>query len=70
MANRNDAQVARRWGITKIELWQRRADGLKGCRLCRDWLPLSAYTIDASRGDGLRTACSACDAADKRRGRR
>ena len=65
MANRNDAQVARRWGITKIELWARRADGLKGCRVCREWQVLASYSKDADRGDGLRTVCRTCVAAER-----
>ena len=69
MANRNDAQVAKRWGITKIKLWQLRADGLKGCSKCREWLPLTQYSRDATRGDDLRTVCRSCVATDKR-GRR
>jgi hypothetical protein len=63
---RNDSTTAKRWGITKGELWRRRRAGLKGCGLCRKWLPVSAFRKSAARTDGLQPNCAPCAAAHKR----
>ena len=49
--------AARRVGVSLGEYQQRVADGQKWCGGCRDWHPLAAFHIDASRGDGLAARC-------------
>ena len=66
-AKRNDGQAAKRWGITKVELRQRRAAGLKGCRKCRMWMPSDNYSSDASRADGLQAVCRHCMSIGRRK---
>lgn len=52
--------AAHRLGLTLGEYLERRARGEKHCRVCRGWLHISSFGVDASRGDGLASICRGC----------
>lgn len=49
--------AAKHVGLTYEEYLERVTAGEKHCRICRAWHPLSAFAADASRRDGLTSAC-------------
>lgn len=51
---------ATRFGMSLPEYQAKIASGLKRCTKCKEWLPLSDYSNDASRGDGKSARCFVC----------
>lgn len=48
-------------GLSYEEYLAKLAAGLKRCRKCHDWKPITAYATDRSRHDALKTVCRDCD---------
>lgn len=49
--------------------WRLSRIGGKRCGECEQELPLSAFSHDSSKADGVRSKCRACDAAARKRKR-
>lgn len=49
--------AAQRVGISEKNYRERIAIGQKWCFGCRDWHPLERFTVDKTRGDGLKAKC-------------
>ena len=48
-----------KWGLSSDEYIDRRRQGLKGCNVCRVWLPISLFALNATNGT-LRPVCKDC----------
>ncbi len=48
-------------------LERRDGQGRKECTTCLEWLPLSGYSSDQPKVDGLRTRCKNCDVRARRK---
>lgn len=55
-----DRRAAALVGVPYEEFVGRRAHGEKRCTACKTWLPVAEFGSDASRGDGLSSACRNC----------
>jgi hypothetical protein len=51
--------AARQVGVSVAEYERHRASGEKWCSACKAWHPVSAFTRDRTRGDGLAARCLA-----------
>ena len=52
--------AAQKAGLTVAEYLRRKAAGLKKCTKCQEWTPLSDFTKDRTRYDGLNARCRHC----------
>lgn len=53
--------AAARLGVSIDEYIANISAGLKHCRKCMQWLPVDAFYVDKSRGDGHKAVCQSCD---------
>jgi hypothetical protein len=59
--------AAQKLGLSLAAYESRVASGMKWCTKGKHWVPRLLFTVDTSRGDGLKATCSACGYARKGR---